>query len=87
MSYDWDRLQRDEDRRLSRNLRPLATVWIALGFVGAVAAIVTGHWEKLTGLVIWFALGVWMRFATRDRTVKGHDPLSSAPSSSQAVDE
>ena len=58
MAYDWERLERDEARRVSRNLRPVAITWIVLGLVGAVVAVVTGHWEKLTGLVVWFALGV-----------------------------
>jgi hydrogenase/urease accessory protein HupE len=77
VAYDWKQLERDEDRRVSQSLRPLAITWIVLGLVGAVVALATGHLEKLTGLIVWFVLGVGLYLATR-RSPKGQESSHDA---------
>ena len=60
MHYGWKQIEREQEDRATRNLRPLAIGWMAIGLVGSVVALLTGHPDKVVGSLGWFAIGlVW----------------------------
>lgn len=86
MGYDWKQLERDENRRGSQALRPLRITWIVIGLVGGVVAAVTGHPEKLPGLIIWLLVGSGLYLATR-RGAKGEEASDDDDQSRSLVEE
>lgn len=65
MAYDWNKIEQEQQLLTARKLRSLGISWLAIGVIGGLIALMTGHPDKLIGLPVWFGIGWCFYFGTR----------------------